>query len=314
MIHSVTLAADASVYSVERGGGLARVLSHTASKATCLYETKDKLAAVWASPSGALHAVGKSYHTNRTGSWSTTKLPVAGFRIWGHSDDDLFVGGLDGALLRGRGEAWTTLAELGDLITGIAGGDGVAYVAGYGFLRRIVGDTIHEHAVAGNSSPHLQDVICIGAATYYCSTDSVFVETTAETKKLATIDDDELYGVGVGTSGVVAHAGSRLLRLADDRLVEYRTNDDNALMVQRATYSTAITSNGSRIVAGGARSVLVDDGDGLVEWPALGAPAAKAKTAAKAAASPAQAKKKTAPPETKTKVKATVKARAGAKR
>lgn len=281
MIEAVALGLDDSVYSVKRGGGASHVVANTKDAARSLYETSDKLDALWVSASGAIHAVGKRYHTNLGGTWRASKLPARAFAIWGTSDDDLYVGGVDGELMRRHAGTWTELANTGELVTAIDGAGSTVFFTGYfDFVGVFAGTTLEERKWPG----HLQALYCASPDhLWLCATDAVYEVTSGAVIKLVSTND-ELYGVGVGSGGVFIHRGIELLRLDGDHLVEVRDNGDNALMEKRATYATRMTSNGRRVVAAGARSVLVEDGDGFVEWPALAQPPVKAPAKPKAAA------------------------------
>lgn len=288
MISAVALGPAGAVFSVSREKGTSHVVANTRDGATSLYATPDKLESLWVSPEGNVHAAGKRYHTNVAGAWRASKLPEVGFTMWGSSDEDLFLGGINGAILRRRDGAWTAIGNVGELVMGIhgIGAAPVYFVGSFAGIGIFDGATFSQQKSPGPG--YWQNVLCASPQELWlCGTDQVCLRDGAKARVVATINDRELYGIGVGTGGVFAHAGHQLLRQTGSTLEVVHDNENRALMVQRATYATCMTSNGTRVVAGGARSVLVEDGKGFVEWPALGAPvtakAAKVAKAAKAA-------------------------------
>lgn len=117
-----------------------------AGPAELLYSSSDALNALWCHPSGALHVVGKRYHTNASGTWKASKLADELRHVWGTGDTlwaaspeklwrhtgtwsevtcprdgnyvaiagtsptDVYVADEDGALLRFDGKSWKRVA------------------------------------------------------------------------------------------------------------------------------------------------------------------------------------------------------------
>lgn len=104
------------VYSLQTGG---RVVRHGNPKTNdargeVVYEGKERLDGLWVSPSGALHAVGKRYHTNAGGKWRQEKVPLRDaysilLSVWAPSDDEVWVGSEEGDVLRLRDGKWTAM-------------------------------------------------------------------------------------------------------------------------------------------------------------------------------------------------------------
>ena len=311
MIEAVAIGPKDAVFSVFRSKGVSFVVAHTAKEAISLYETPDKLRALWVSASGAIHAGGKRYHTNASGTWLATKAPCELFALWG-VDDDVFAGGMGGEILRRKGGAWHELANVEQLVTSIHGlgassvhfvGDDLnGYFDGTSFTRDALPD--------GESSMFMQGVFCTSAAeTWLCSSQGLYVARGREpATKVASANNDETYGVGLGAGGVFLHRGTELLRLEGETLVVVYENEA-ALLAKQGVFSNCITSNGRRVVAGGVRSVLVEDGAGFVEWPGL----APARPVPEPKAPPAKPNAKTAKPESTKKAPSEVQAKTSPK-
>jgi hypothetical protein len=268
VIEAVALAPDGRVYSITRARGVSYVVAHAADQARSVYETPDTLRGLWVSPSGAIHAAGKKHHTNASGAWAskpTNAAPI--YALWGAADDDVFAGSADGELVRWRGGAWAAIAQLAETIFGVHGtGAGDVHVCGDGLLAHFDGTAVTARDLP--SGAHcLQAVCCSAAETWLCATSGLYRHAGTRTARVAAWDDGELYAVGIGAAGVFVQASAQVLRLDGDHFVV--AHDGAALMVKQAEYATCMTGNGSRVVAGGARSVLVNDGAGFVEWPAL---------------------------------------------
>jgi hypothetical protein len=264
VIEAVALGPDGGVYSVTRHRGASHVVVHTAIEARPLYETADTLRGLWVSAASAIHAAGKKHHTNRGGTWhavTTGASPI--YALWGADDDDVFAGSADGEVVRWRGGAWARIAKLGGTIFGVHG-TGATDV-------HVCGDAVHAHfdgtAVTSRELPPgahcLQAVCCAAGETWLCATSALYRGGA----RVAGFDDGELYAIGVGAAGLFVQASARVLRLDGDHFVV--AHEGTALMVRNSDYATCMTGNGARVVAGGARSVLVNDGDGFVEWPGL---------------------------------------------
>lgn len=274
MISAVSVDANDAVYSAKRLGTASFICANTNTAATPLYKTTDSIYSLHVSPSGAIHAIGKArYHTNAGGAWRSTKFaPTNGSAIHAITDDDIVVGTMKGLVLRSTdgGATWLEVANVNCYVTDINS----SYVMSHGVLGRLDGNTLTKLVERASfvGMHEGTDVI------WLCGNKSVhqLKGSTLVTIVECTNLDSSLYGIGVGTAGVFVHAGYEVSRVAGNQLACARDNADKALMVKNATYSTAIASNGTRVVAGGARSVLVEDGKGFIEWPELGEKAAAA--------------------------------------
>ncbi len=284
MISAVSVGKDGTVYSAKRLGTATFICTNTATAATPLYKTTDSIYSMHVSPSGAIHAIGKArYHTNAGGAWRWTKFaPTNGSAIDAITDDTIVVGTMKGHVLRSTdgGASWSEVANIGCYVTDING----SYVTSHGVLGRLDGNTltklVERQSFVGMYES--ADAIWLSGNKSVHQLKGTVLATIVERTNL----DSSLYGIGVGTAGVFVHVGYEIARVAGNVLECARDNADKALMVKNATYSTAISSNGTRVVAGGARSVLVEDGKGFIEWPEL------TETAAAAIADTKPAKKK----------------------
>jgi hypothetical protein len=272
MIEAVAVAADGAVVSVLRAKGVSHVVEQTATGARSLFETADIMRGLWIAPSGAIHAAGKRHHTNASGAWKSGPTGAGTiYAMWG-CGDDVFAGSADGDVMRWRSGAWTKLGTVGNTVFGIHGRSGTDIA--------IVGDNVYAYyngsAVATHKLPDdaycLQSVFFTAAGDgWLCATSVLFrCDERGQVRRVTSLSDDgELYGCVAGTAGVVLHRGTALLRLERERFVEIGGIADAAFMLKNASYATCIASNGARIAAGGARSVIVSDGDAFVEWPAF---------------------------------------------
>jgi hypothetical protein len=268
VIEAVALGPDGGVYSVTRARSVSHVVAHTATEAHSLFETLDTLRGLWVSPSGAIHAAGKQHHTNASGAWKSKPTGAAPiYALWGAADDDLFAGSANGEVVRWRGTAWTTLAQLAETIFGVHGtGAADVHICGDGLLAHFDGSAMTSRELPAGAHC-LQAVYCAVAETWLCATSGLYRRAGTRTVRIAGWEDGELYAVGIGAAGVFVQGGAQVLRLDGDHFAV--AHDGPTLMVKHAEYATCMTGNGTRVVAGGARSVLVNDGTGFVEWPAL---------------------------------------------
>lgn len=296
MINAVAVGPDNAVYSITREKGVNYVVAHEPKTARVLMETKDKLAALCIDAGGSLHAVGAKHWTNRGGAWKSTKTGTGqGFAV-GEVAGTLFMGTLDGKVARLRdGAAWEELGALGDdpitSITGTSATDvDVGMLGGFGhwdgksLTTAELPDGLYEvqAAFAGKNG----ELWVVGGDAL-----ARRANAAGPIKIIARVDDGELYGVGVAGDAVFGHAGFQLVKLDGKKFAVVHDNEDKALMSKNAEFSTAMTSNGKRAVAGGARSVLVSDGGPFVEWAGLAQAAAAGAGAATASpkAKPAKA-------------------------
>ena len=103
------VAPGGDVYSLQAGG---RIVRHgnpkkNDSHVEIVYVAGERLDALWVSRTSALHAVGKRYHTNASGTWRKEK--VAGSKLlalWGTSDEELWAGDIAGAVLARTATGW----------------------------------------------------------------------------------------------------------------------------------------------------------------------------------------------------------------
>jgi hypothetical protein len=267
MIYAVAIGPDNTVYSTLRSAGETAIVRHTAQGASIAYETSDPLHGLWISPRGTIHAAGKKLHDNARGTFASVKHAVGEcYALWGADDDHVYVGGDAGLQLR-RGDTWTEVAvdDAGIFALGGTGADDVYAGGDDGVLRHFDGVKWRKLKLKGTS--FIQGIAC-------ASRDEVLVITVAgdyqvfrgnarDGFKVIEKGDDEAYGVAPGPT---VHAGWKLFRGGQ----EAAEVDPKRLMVKSGEFSTAMTSRGSRIVAGGISSVLVDDGRGFVAWPGPG--------------------------------------------
>jgi hypothetical protein len=271
MIEAVALGPKGAVYSAMRMKGASHVIAHDAKRATSLYSTKDQLRAMWVSASGVIHAAGKRHHTNLGGEWRSAKLggePI--FGMWGSADDDVIAGSRGGELLRLQGGKWIEIAKLPDTIYAVHGTaqDNVV-VGGEGVFARYDGAKLAPIAKpAGVTCLH--GLVADGDELWFCSPDRLFRQgAKGKAVRVAELDDgSEMYAIGIGKAGVFVQSVGGVRSLAGKRLVEVELEAAAVSQARTASYSTSMTSNGQRVVAGGVRSVLVNDGKGFVEWPA----------------------------------------------
>lgn len=274
MIDAVTVTAKGAVYSANRVAGKTHVTLHTAKAATSLYQTSEKVHAIWATDTGIVWAAGKAkLHSNaargRSGAWTTIKYPGMGMAIWG--DDEIYVVTFDGELGTLAVGAWKQLAKFDAVMSDVrSAGAQPIYALGHGVLAR------HDRLTGKTKTIRTGDsfvgIVAHGGKTWVCGDHALW--RLDGDKLVAAIaadasDPPTMYGIGAGKSGLVVHRGFELARVDGKRFVVIDDIAPKALMEKSATFPTTIASNGTRIAAGGARSVLVDDGKGFVEWPAL---------------------------------------------
>jgi hypothetical protein len=205
--------------------------------------------------------------------------------MWGAADDDIFVGGLHGAIMRWHGGAWTKVGEHDEMITCIHGTSAAnVMIVGMGFVGRFDGKKLTTQKPPSNL---IQGVHC-GEGTWLCGYDKLY----RDDKPVASFAKgvhSELYGVAIGKAGVFVLAPAEVLEVKGSTFVPVGGLDEHT-SAKGANYSTAIVGDGTRVVAGGALTVLVNDGDGFVAWPTVDPKAAvKPKPAA---TKPAATKKK----------------------
>jgi len=267
MIEAVALGPDGAVFSVSRAKGVSRVLAHAPRAAAVLYETKEKLTSLWVSPTKTVYAGGKKLHFGGAkGAWQTAKLPHDAFSMWGASDDELFIGSDAGAVSRRAKGAWTSLGDLGDVVTCIAGTSArdVFFTGFFEGVRHYDGERMTTRFPIDQT----QGMRLGASATWVCTCDALYVVEAGGAPREVASFDDEAYGVGVGTGGVFVLAPAEILRVSAGGAVEVaRDNADKALMKKGGEYSTAITSDGTRVVVGGVDAVLVHDGRSFSVWP-----------------------------------------------
>ena len=272
MIEAVAIGPDQAVFSIARRKGESHVVAHSPAAARSLFQTKETLRALWIAEDGTCHAAGKRYHTNRGGTWTSHATTIGEtFAIWGTADE-VFLGSDEGELVRGRPDSWQHIGQPLDSVLCIHGASASdVYIGGIGGLSHFDGKQLSPpeppddtYAVAGLQAARGELWLCTAAAVFHRSGPSESLRCVARLD-----DDGELYGFGKGVGGAFVHRGSQLLRVDPDRLSLVHDNEEKALMVKNGEYATCMTSNGRRVVAGGARSVLVEDGLGFAEWPAL---------------------------------------------
>jgi len=271
VIQAVAIGPDQQVYSTSRAKGSTHVVAHSPAAARSLYETKEALRALWIAADGTCHTGGKRYHTNRGGSWTSHATIISEiYAMWG-AGDELFLGGANGVVLHGRAGDWKHIASaMGSIycITGTSARD--VYIGGVGYLAHFDGTNVETLA-----SSDLYEAICVcGEALWVSNGKAILSRSFAP---LVT-SEDALYGLGKGIGGLFVHGGYQLHRLDGTQLSLVHDNEDKALMIKRGEYATCMASDGRRVVAGGSRSVLVEDGLGFAEWPALSAAAAPTKS------------------------------------
>ena len=281
MIQAVAIGPDQLVYSTTRAKGSTHVVAHSPTAARSLFETKEALRALWVAADGCVHAAGKRYHTSRGGTWTSHTTGASdAYAMWGTADE-IFMGTADGQLLRSRApDDWQQLAKIDGAIFAIAGTSGSdVHFGGEGVLGHFDGTTAQLAEAPGGI---VQDFYVAGGELWVCNGIGVLHRAApgAPFTALCTVSD-EIYGLGKGLGGFFIHGGHQLHRLDGNQLSLVHDNEDKALMMKRGEYATCMASDGRRVVAGGARSVLVEDGLGFAEWPALGGAAKSNKKPAK---------------------------------
>jgi len=270
MIEAVALGPDQAVFAIARTKGESHVVAHSPAAARSLFHTKDILRALWIADDGTCHAAGKRYYTNRGGSWTSHAIPLSEvFAMW-VAGDEVFLGSGEGEVVHGRGDDWQLVGQALDAVLCIHGTSARdLYIGGIGGIAHFDGSELtpgepldDSHAVAGIH-------VSRGGDVWACSAVAVFKRTTTWTPVARLDEDGELYGIGKGVGGVFVHRGFQLLRVDPDRLSLVHDNEDKALSTKNGEFATCMASNGRRVVAGGARSVLVEDGLGFADWPAL---------------------------------------------
>jgi len=253
----MTFSPSGALWSASRRKGKTQLVEHRKTSATSVYTTPDKVAAIWVSPSGAIHAAGRKYHSNVSGTWKASPIQAEVMTLWGTADDDLWAGGSDGEVLRYDGRTWTTIHR-GDMVTGIAGrsANDVHVATFSGYLRW------NGKALKLATKGAFQGVTIAGKHVFLCGTDIVF----RDGKKIGAIDgSDELYGVGVGAASVFALGPAEVFEVRSGKLTPVAL-DPAWLSVKRGEYSTAIASDGKRVAIGGTATVIVHDGRTWKAW------------------------------------------------
>ena len=264
MIDAVALGPNGEVYSASRAKGKTAIVRHEPKRASRLFETSDQVRALWVSKSGVVHAAGKRHHTNRSGAFVTAKLGKGStYALWGSGDDRLFAGG-DAGLWELRDGAWrdvgiegTTFALAGSGADDLyAGGDESPLMHFDGKSWKKV--ALKTHLVQAIVCVAPDDVLVLGVsggATAFRGNARTGFRVIGEL-------NDEAYGIGEGAGGVYVHQGFKLHRA----FAEATEVEERWLMAKNGDFPTAMTSNGTRVVAAGGATVLVDDGDGFVPW------------------------------------------------
>ena len=128
-ILQVAVAPKGDVFSLQTGGRIVRHGNPKTgdAKAEVVYEGRERLDGFFVSASGAIHAVGKRYHTNARGKWHAERVPLADdltvmIAVWAATDDDVWVGSEEGEVLRRRGDVWSAVK------TGLPGDGNMIYV------------------------------------------------------------------------------------------------------------------------------------------------------------------------------------------
>ncbi|MFT3700060.1 MAG: hypothetical protein QM831_43345 [Kofleriaceae bacterium] len=245
------------LYSASRAKGKTVIQSH-GKKTAALYTTPDTIRALWVGSTGTVHAAGKKHHTNASGEWTvpkrkTGKLAIDVLTMWGTADNDLWVGGVDGEIVHFDGTGWTEMLATGGMIGGIAGTSASeVHFAGNDGHYYWDGDTL-----ALVDKGYFQNMTIADGHVYLCTNDEII----RDGKSLGKHDEDELYGVGVGTAGTFAFSGTQVLRPERKKLVDVGV-DPKLLMIKNGEYSTAIASNGTEIAVGSPTTPIINTGRG----------------------------------------------------
>lgn len=272
------------VYSLQTGG---RIVRHGNPKTKdtrveVVYEARERLDGLWVSPTGALHAVGKRYHTNAGGIWRKELVPVADdldilLAVWAPDDDTVWVGSEEGEVLCRRDGVWKAipvgLPKADNFIYAIRGttsgevyvtsDEGVAYFDGTKWQKAKLSSTHHYLDVLPRN----------GAPSIVVGRDGpiLFAGKSARLERVKDISGDpteDFYSVAERGKDVYIATGSRLLAWNGKTV-----RDAIAAAPDDGPYLSClyVASNGDVVAATSATGVHIFDGRGWTFSPAQGA-------------------------------------------
>jgi hypothetical protein len=273
VIEQLALAPNGDVYSIQKQ----KIVRHTPAKAEVVFKTSDLLQAVWVSPGGVVHAAGTRYHTNRSGVFKSSPLAkITSQGLWGVDDDRLFAAGGHGLCQRRDGK-WSWFSDVPQSSYYVLAGTGPTdvYTSAAGDREDGKEALLHYDGKAWNQIDNFEGC---GVVSLVCmSKDEVLVlalfngnsvvykgNARDGFREIGKLEDGDCGGVGRAGGALYLHAGRRLYR----DFVEV-TGVDEKLLLKGGQWSLAMASNGTRVVAAGVSTVLVNDGDGFVAWPGV---------------------------------------------